>query len=196
MPSLGVSVAIIHNSKVLLTKREDFEVWCLPGGGVDAGESPEEAAVREAQEETGLEVKLTRMVGTYARPTWLERGDSTILFTAEITGGKLKPQVNEVIDIGFFDPRKLPEPLIWWYDEQIQDAVKEKTGIARIQHVPQPFGKGVSMRELYRLRDLSRLPRQEFFLQYFGSPTPIAPPPKRISETGWFWRGDKLPKAL
>ncbi len=197
MPSLGVSVAIIHKGKVLLTKREDFEVWCLPGGGVDAGESPKEAAVREAKEETGLEVKLTRMVGTYARPAWLERGDRTILFAAKVAGGELKPQASEVIDIGFFDPRKLPEPLIWWYEEQIRDALEEKTGVARIQHVPQPFGKGVSMRELYRLRDRALIPRQQFFLQHFGqTPRQLVSHPKRIPFAGWFWRGDKLPNAL
>jgi ADP-ribose pyrophosphatase YjhB (NUDIX family) len=34
MPVLAVIVAVIENGKILLTKREDFEVWCLPGGGV------------------------------------------------------------------------------------------------------------------------------------------------------------------
>ena len=39
MPILGVNIAIIQDGKVLLTKRRDFEVWCLPGGEVDAGET-------------------------------------------------------------------------------------------------------------------------------------------------------------
>ena len=58
MPTLGVEIAIIEAGKVLLIKRRDFGVWLLPGGGIDAGESAAEAAVREAQEETGLEVEL------------------------------------------------------------------------------------------------------------------------------------------
>ena len=39
MPGVAVIVAIIEDEKVLLTKREDFEVWCLPGGGVEDGET-------------------------------------------------------------------------------------------------------------------------------------------------------------
>lgn len=41
MPVLAVFVAIIEDEKILLTKREDFEVWCLPGGDVEEGESVE-----------------------------------------------------------------------------------------------------------------------------------------------------------
>lgn len=39
MPGIATSVAVIEGDKVLLTKRDDFEVWCLPGGGVEQGES-------------------------------------------------------------------------------------------------------------------------------------------------------------
>ena len=67
MPILGTIVAIFKDGKVLLTKRADFEVWCLPGGGVEDGESVAEAAVREAYEETGLVVLLTGVVGVYSR---------------------------------------------------------------------------------------------------------------------------------
>ena len=56
MIRLAATVAIVQDDKVLLAKREDFEVWCLPGGMVDVGESLAETAVREAHEETGLTV--------------------------------------------------------------------------------------------------------------------------------------------
>ena len=39
MPGLAVIVAVIDNGEILLTKREDFEVWCLPADGVEVGES-------------------------------------------------------------------------------------------------------------------------------------------------------------
>ena len=65
---VGVCVAIIRDERVLLTKRSDFEVWCLPGGHVDEGESIAQTAVRETAEETGLEVKLTFMIGLYSIP--------------------------------------------------------------------------------------------------------------------------------
>ncbi|MCP5099531.1 MAG: NUDIX domain-containing protein, partial [Chloroflexi bacterium] len=59
MISLGAGVVIIDEDKVLLIQREDFEVWALPGGRVDEGESIAETAVREALEETGLQVEIT-----------------------------------------------------------------------------------------------------------------------------------------
>ena len=89
MPSLGVNIAIIRSGRILLTKREDLEVWCLPGGGVGAGESVAQAAVRESCEETGLEVQLIRLVGLYSRPGWRDGGDHVVLFAASPVGGVL-----------------------------------------------------------------------------------------------------------
>jgi ADP-ribose pyrophosphatase YjhB (NUDIX family) len=68
MINLGVNVAVIEDGRVLLTQREDFEVWCLPGGQVESGESLAQAAVREVREETGLHIELLRLVGIYSRP--------------------------------------------------------------------------------------------------------------------------------
>ncbi len=65
---LGASVAIIQAGQILLIQREDFEVWGLPGGQVEAGESIAQAAMREARAETGLDVELTRLVGIYSLP--------------------------------------------------------------------------------------------------------------------------------
>ena len=93
MPTLGVAVAILDNNCILLIKREDFEVWALPGGGVEAGESLARAAVREAREETGLEVSLTRRVGVYSRPDW-EHGEPVVLFAATPLGGCVLPALS------------------------------------------------------------------------------------------------------
>ena len=56
MPGLAVNVAVIHEDKILLTQREDFETWILPSGGVEDDESIAQAAIRETKEETGLDV--------------------------------------------------------------------------------------------------------------------------------------------
>lgn len=55
MPEIAVNVAVIQDHKILLTQREDFETWILPGGGMEPGESVAQAAMRETKEETGVE---------------------------------------------------------------------------------------------------------------------------------------------
>ena len=92
----GASALIFDEAreKFLLTRREDNGRWCLPGGGMDPGESVAEACVREVLEETGLEVRVTKLVGIYTSPDLLvEFADWTVCqpvafrFEVEITGG-------------------------------------------------------------------------------------------------------------
>ncbi|MBK35735.1 MAG: NUDIX domain-containing protein [SAR202 cluster bacterium] len=54
--------------RVLITRREDNGRWCLPGGRMEPGESAEEACAREVLEETGLVVRVGRLVGVYSSP--------------------------------------------------------------------------------------------------------------------------------
>ncbi len=65
---IGASVAIMQEGRLLVTRRADNGLWCLPGGGVDAGETWSEAAIREAREETGLEVAIDSVLAAYADP--------------------------------------------------------------------------------------------------------------------------------
>src|SRR5215218_10435086 len=89
MPTLGVVVAIIENGRILLTQREDSAAWCLPGGAVEDAESLEQAAAREASEETGLQVQVTRLVGMYSQTHWHHGGHHFALFAAAPIGGTL-----------------------------------------------------------------------------------------------------------
>ncbi|MBL8103104.1 MAG: NUDIX domain-containing protein, partial [Anaerolineales bacterium] len=82
MAGLAVNVAVIHEDKILLTQREDFETWILPSGGVEDGESIAQAAIRETKEETGLDVELTRLVGVYSRISNMSPG-YMVLFAAK-----------------------------------------------------------------------------------------------------------------
>ncbi len=137
IPAHGLGeIAIIEAGKVLLIKRRDFAVWALPGGGIDAGESAAEAAVREAQEETGLEVELLHLVGVYSRPAWCQGGDHDLLFAARPVGGELVREGDETLDASFFAPDALPEPLVYWYPQRIADVLAGMRGIARQRHHP------------------------------------------------------------
>jgi ADP-ribose pyrophosphatase YjhB (NUDIX family) len=167
---LGANIAIIDGGQVLLTKREDLEIWCLPGGHVDAGESIAETAIREAREETGLEIQLTRLVGIYSEPNWGGEGIHIVLFAARPIDGHLRPQVGEVIDLRYFDPHKLPDPLMWWHRQRISDAVSDVSGVAWTQYA-WPFEEGMTRQEIYQLRDRSGLTRQEFYRRYFEQPS-------------------------
>ncbi len=92
-PVLGSAAAIFDSSgRVLLMKRTDNEKWCLPTGLVEAGESPEQGAVREAKEETGLDVQVLELVKVYTRFPNAEYGLHTLVGTVylcEVTGGTL-----------------------------------------------------------------------------------------------------------
>jgi ADP-ribose pyrophosphatase YjhB (NUDIX family) len=161
MVDLGVSVLVVDRGRVLLTKREDFEVWCLPGGSVEAGESLGQAAIREVREETGLEIELTGLVGIYSRPSW---STHSVVFAAYPTGGALNPQVGEVVEIDYFEPNALPPALVPWYRQPIRDLLDNVRGSAVWTFdVSWPFEPGLSRAALYKLRDQSGLSRAEFF---------------------------------
>ncbi|MGN6412955.1 dihydrofolate reductase [Flexivirga sp.] len=64
----GASCAVGDAGRLLLTRREDNGLWCLPGGGVEVGETWSEAAVRETREETGLHVAVDGVLAAYSNP--------------------------------------------------------------------------------------------------------------------------------
>jgi ADP-ribose pyrophosphatase YjhB (NUDIX family) len=175
-PTVGVCTAVLHErGLVLLTKREDFEVWCLPGGGVDLGETLAETAVREVREETGLEVRLVGLVGLYSRPAL---SSHLVVFAAEPIGGQLRLDPCETIDVGFFPGEELPEPLIWWQRQPILDALAGRRGVVWALAGDWPLPPEVRTREdLYAFRDRSGLSRAAFYRRYFGDPGPD--PPRR-----------------
>ncbi len=166
---IGVNIAIIQNNKILLTKREDFEVWCLPGGAVDEGESVAQAAIREAREETGLIVKLTRLIGIYSRASWLGAVTHIVSFLAKPIGGEIVPDPQEVIEIGYFGLDEIPEDLLVWNRQRILDAFSGVGGgVAWSQEIESPFPPDITRAELYRLRDQSGLSRRDFYLETLG----------------------------
>jgi len=66
----GCSAVLFNDNRtrVLLTRRTDNGMWCLPGGMIEAGESVAEGCEREVWEETGLKVRVIRLTGVYSDP--------------------------------------------------------------------------------------------------------------------------------
>ena len=164
---VGVNIALFEDEKILLTKRKDFGVWCLPGGHIDPGESVAQAAIREVSEETGLKIELIRLVGIYSIPKATAWVNLIILFVGKKVGGELKAQEDEVVDIATFAMDELPTELLWGHRQRILDAFsRNDKATVWLQHVP--FDSGLSRHELYKLRDESGLSEIEFYSKYFG----------------------------
>jgi 8-oxo-dGTP diphosphatase len=91
-PLLTVDIIIPTSDGIVLVKRdhEPFKgMWALPGGFVRYGERVEDAAVREAKEETGLKVKLRKLVGVYSDPSRDPRGHVvSVCFLADRVNGR------------------------------------------------------------------------------------------------------------
>lgn len=167
MATLGVAVAIIDAGRVLLTKRDDFHVWCLPGGAVDDHESLVESAVREAYEETGLELELGRLVGMYSQPNWEGGSHHLAVFAAKPRGGSLRLAPGETVDVAYFERAELPHPLVAWHRQPLADALDGLHGVVRSIAYDWPFALHLTRHDIYALRDQSGLARQQFYLAYF-----------------------------
>nr|MDO8082409.1 NUDIX hydrolase [Candidatus Freyarchaeota archaeon] len=93
-PRIAVDAIILMDDFVVLVKRRNppFQGhYALPGGFVEIGEFVEEAVVREAREETGLEVQVERFLGIYDDPKRDPRGHViSIAYICKVIGGKLK----------------------------------------------------------------------------------------------------------
>ena len=130
------AAAIIFNGQeeILLQKRSDNGFWGLPGGAVDVGETVERAVVREVEEETGLVVTVSRLIGIYSDPqlysiTSYPGGDVihhvTALFECRPDSGELCIS-SESTDIGYFPFMSLPERTLLSVPPRLKDALMNR----------------------------------------------------------------------
>ena len=109
-----------NNSIVLIKRKNPPYGWAIPGGFVDYGESLESAAVREALEETSLEVELLYQLGAYSDPARDPRHHTiSVVFVAKATG---EPKAaDDASDIGMFTRNSLPHNMAFDHEKIIRD---------------------------------------------------------------------------
>jgi ADP-ribose pyrophosphatase YjhB (NUDIX family) len=115
----GAGVIIINpKGEILLQRRMDNDLWAIPGGAVELGETVEETAIREVFEETGLKVKNLKLLGIYSgEDTYCKypNGDEvywiTIAFMSNEFDGYIRPDNYESKECTFFSIEELPENL-------------------------------------------------------------------------------------
>lgn len=110
-PKIDVRVACIVNNQILLVQEHKDQKWSLPGGWADINLSPSENAIKEVKEETGFDVKITKLYGFIDKhkhnyPPQIPHAYKC-LFLGNIIGGTLSTSL-ETTAVQFFDPDKLP----------------------------------------------------------------------------------------
>ena len=131
----GAAAFVFDDVGRLLVVKENYDRfrWSLPGGAVEAAESPEDACVREALEETGVELRIETLVGTYELP------DITVsAFRCSIVSGEpaLQP-TDELSAVEWLLPDAIPDPKSNVLHYALDDALAgrsnvERTGLRRV----------------------------------------------------------------
>jgi len=114
--------------RLLVTKRRDTPVWVLPGGGVDPGESPETAVLREVEEETGLTCQIVRLAAVYSPVNRMTL--QTFLFVCRPVGGTLKT-TSETAAVTFTRVESVPYPFFPLHRDWIQEALAQPDTVIR-----------------------------------------------------------------
>lgn len=126
VPTVDVILRDDEGRVLLIRRRNPPPGWALPGGFVDYGETLEAAAVREAREETSLEVELVRQFHTYSDPRRDPRLHTvSVVFLARVVGGTLQA-ADDAADAAFFAPDGLPEQMAFDHRSIIEDLVAER----------------------------------------------------------------------
>jgi 8-oxo-dGTP diphosphatase len=123
-PPIAADVIAEIGDRIVLIERKNFPLgWAIPGGFVDFGETVEQAAIREAKEETSLDVELRALLGVYSRPERDPRGQTiTVVYVGRGRGAPVA--ADDAKSLALFDPRHPPSPLAFDHAEILADYVR------------------------------------------------------------------------
>ena len=127
IPTVDIIIEIESKGIILIKRKNPPYGWAIPGGFVDYGESLEEAALREAKEETNLDVELVRQFHTYSDPNRDPRHHS--ISTVYIAKGKGKPKArDDAVEIGIFTESSLPDEIAFDHRSILKDYFNRPKG--------------------------------------------------------------------
>ncbi len=143
-PLMAVEALVFRAGNVLLIQRRDDQLWAVPGGLVEVGESPAQAAERELWEEAGLRGKAVRLLGIYDSRNWpgrsrfqifttqflVESEDQPALHTLE---GNTPSPLSEALAVDFYSENELP-PLSPGHDKRLAMAFRLMRGDVLAPH--------------------------------------------------------------
>lgn len=123
----AVAIVEFADRRILLIKRRTVPFkgyWALPGGRVEAGESVEEAVVREVKEETGLDIEIIRKIGEYREKGFkdgVEYDYTPACFLTKPIGGEIRRQESEIEQIKLVKLEETPRKLAFVHSRMIRD---------------------------------------------------------------------------
>jgi len=115
-----------ENGEVLLQRRGDSNKWGFPGGAIELGETPQQAAIREVKEETGLDVEVGELIGVYtecdmAYPNGDRAQSIAIVFEMKAVGGELLCDGKETLELRYFPLDNMPELFCKQHEDVLKD---------------------------------------------------------------------------
>lgn len=121
IPTVDIIIEFEDKGIILIKRKNPPYGWALPGGFVDYGESLEESAIREAKEETSLDVTLIKQFHTYSAPDRDPRHHTiTTVYIAKVKGGTPKAK-DDAKEIGVFTQENLPPNLAFDHEKILKD---------------------------------------------------------------------------
>jgi ADP-ribose pyrophosphatase YjhB (NUDIX family) len=125
LTAVDIIIEFDKRSIILIKRKNAPRGWAMPGGFVNYGESLEEAAIREAKEETRLDIRLIRQLHTYSDPARDPRRHTiSTVFIAEAGGTPLA--ADDAEEIGIFMEDNLPQPLMFDHAKILADYFQER----------------------------------------------------------------------